>query len=214
MHIQITNIDDPDREAVIRAAVLFYGKKLLPTLYKKITVTINYNKDIPVEFEAETNWMDKNVFPKQFEISLCKGVKNFRKILQTLAHEMVHVKQFAKGEIYDHKYRRTFKWGKRHFNIDKEDYWDLPWEIEAYGRELGLYIKFKDYYDLTDRSLEKSLPLVVERITKYDKKYLEKNTKESKIKRCEKGDTNVVVVGTYAEESSGRRAVSYQPDAE
>jgi hypothetical protein len=214
MHIQITNIDDPDREAVIRAAVLFYGKKLLPTLYKKITVTINYNKDIPVEFEAETNWMDKNVFPKQFEISLCKGVKNFRKILQTLAHEMVHVKQFAKGEIYDHKYRRTFKWGKRHFNIDKEDYWDLPWEIEAYGRELGLYIKFKDYYDITDRSLEKSLPLVVERITKYDKKYLEKNTKESKIKRCEKGDTNAVVVGTYAEEGSGRRAVSYQPDAE
>jgi hypothetical protein len=194
--------------------VLFYGKKLLPTLYKKITVTINYNKDIPVEFEAETNWMDKNVFPKQFEISLCKGVKNFRKILQTLAHEMVHVKQFAKGEIYDHKYRRTFKWGKRHFNIDKEDYWDLPWEIEAYGRELGLYIKFKDYYDLTDRSLEKSLPLVVERITKYDKKYLEKNTKQSKIERCEKGDTNAVVVGTYAEEGSGRRAVSYQPDAE
>ncbi len=214
MHIQITNIDDPDREAVIRAAVLFYGKKLLPTLYKKITVTINYNKDIPVEFEAETNWMDKNVFPKQFEISLCKGVKNFRKILQTLAHEMVHVKQFAKGEIYDHKYRRTFKWGKRHFNIDKEDYWDLPWEIEAYGRELGLYIKFKDYYDITDRSLEKSLPLVVERITKYDKKYLEKNTKQSKIERCEKGDTNAVVVGTYAEEGSGRRAVSYQPDAE
>jgi hypothetical protein len=214
MHIQITNIDDPDREAVIRAAVLFYGKKLLPTLYKKITVTINYNKDIPVEFEAETNWMDKNVFPKQVEMSLCKGVKNFRKILQTLAHEMVHVKQFAKGEIYDHKYRRTFKWGKRHFNIDKEDYWDLPWEIEAYGRELGLYIKFKDYYDLTDRSLEKSLPLVVERITKYDKKYLEKNTKQSKIERCEKGDTNAVVVGTYAEEGSGRRAVSYQPDAE
>ena len=214
MHIQITNIDDPDREAVIRAAVLFYGKKLLPTLYKKITVTINYNKDIPVEFEAETNWMDKNVFPKQFEISLCKGVKNFRKILQTLAHEMVHVKQFAKGEIYDHKYRRTFKWGKRHFNIDKEDYWDLPWEIEAYGRELGLYIKFKDYYDLTDRSLEKSLPLVVERITKYDKKYLEKNNKQSKIERCEKGDSNAVIVGTYAEEGSGRRAVSYQPDAE
>lgn len=214
MHIQITNIDDPDREAVIRAAVLFYGKKLLPTLYKKITVTINYNKDIPVEFEAETNWMDKNVFPKQFEISLCKGVKNFRKILQTLAHEMVHVKQFAKGEIYDHKYRRTFKWGKRHFNIDKEDYWDLPWEIEAYGRELGLYIKFKDYYDLTDRSLEKSLPLVVERITKYDKKYLEKNTKESKIKRCEKGDCNAHVVGYNAEESSGRRAATSQPDAE
>jgi len=214
MHIQITNIDDPDREAVIRAAVLFYGKKLLPTLYKKITVIINYNKDIPVEFEAETNWMDKNVFPKQFEISLCKGVKNFRKILQTLAHEMVHVKQFAKGEIYDHKYRRTFKWGKRHFNIDKEDYWDLPWEIEAYGRELGLYIKFKDYYDLTDRSLEKSLPLVVERITKYDKKYLEKNNKQSKIERCEKGDSDAVIVGTYAEEGSGRRAVSYQPDAE
>ena len=214
MKVNINNIDDPDREAVIRAAVLFYGKKLLPILHKKITINIEYNKDIPVEFEAETNWVDKNVFPKVFEISLCRGVKNFRKIVQTLAHEMVHVKQFAKGEIYDHKYRRTFKWGSRSFNIDKEDYWDLPWEIEAYGRELGLFVKFKEYYDITNRSLDKSLPAVVERITLYDKKYLEKNNKASKIAKCEKGEINAVVVGTYAEEGSGRRAVSYQPDAE
>ena len=53
----------------------------------------------------------------------------------TLAHEIVHVKQYAKGQLKVRTTRRgnsIFTWlGKKHTG----DYYDLPWEIEAFSRE-------------------------------------------------------------------------------
>jgi hypothetical protein len=34
----------------------------------------------------------------------------------------------------------VFEGEKVHMEIT--DYWDYPWEIEAYGRQLGLFIRF------------------------------------------------------------------------
>jgi hypothetical protein len=55
-------------------------------------------------------------------------------LISTLCHEMVHVKQFALGQTQV-KYRGekpTFYWlGKR----VQADYWDQPWEQEAWRRE-------------------------------------------------------------------------------
>jgi len=31
------------------------------------------------------------------------------------------------------------------YDESKLDYWEQPWEIEAHGREKGLYYKFTDY---------------------------------------------------------------------
>jgi len=31
------------------------------------------------------------------------------------------------------------------------DYFDYPWEIEAYGRQLGLFIRFLENEGLTER---------------------------------------------------------------
>ena len=28
------------------------------------------------------------------------------------------------------------------YNPTKIDYWDLPWEIEAHGREVGLFVRY------------------------------------------------------------------------
>ncbi len=68
---------------------------------------------------------------------------SIRNILITLAHEMVHVKQWAKDEMYE--YYNTpnmvrFKGEKMYQN--EVDYWDYPWEIEAFGRQLGLFVRF------------------------------------------------------------------------
>jgi hypothetical protein len=54
------------------------------------------------------------------------------RLITTLAHEMVHVKQYAKGQIKSSKSCKTNYWmGK---NIRKE-YFEQPWEIEAYSKE-------------------------------------------------------------------------------
>lgn len=53
----------------------------------------------------------------------------------TLAHEMVHVKQRAKGQLknrIDNKGRVVWTWMGRDYNTD---YFESPWEIEAFSRE-------------------------------------------------------------------------------
>lgn len=78
-----------------------------------------------------------------------------RNIMTDLGHELVHVKQYLNNEIFDYtsgdvRYKGTLydsAWAE-----NEEAYFDAPWEIEAYGRELGLYRMFcqhaKNYTDL------------------------------------------------------------------
>ena len=55
----------------------------------------------------------------------------------TLAHEMVHVKQYVRHEL-----KEPTVWKGTNINTDKVEYWDLPWEIEAHGREIGLFVRW------------------------------------------------------------------------
>jgi hypothetical protein len=67
-------------------------------------------------------------------VMLLDSALNSELLISTLCHEMVHVKQFALGQTQV-KYRGekpTFYWmGKR----VQADYWDQPWEQEAWRRE-------------------------------------------------------------------------------
>ncbi len=62
-------------------------------------------------------------------------------ILKTLAHELVHVKQYVMGELKNSKHGMVYK--KTTYSPENIfDYFDLPYEIEAYGREKGLLMAF------------------------------------------------------------------------
>jgi len=64
-------------------------------------------------------------------------------ILQTLAHELVHVKQYVTGELMMRKHGLC--WRKEVLvsgSTTLEEYFGLPYEIEAYGREKGLLAMF------------------------------------------------------------------------
>lgn len=86
---------------------------------------------------------DRSNRPYEFELEINRD-NNTKTILYNLAHEIVHVKQFALGELDENQ----SKWHRVSVDSDKVDYWDLPWEIEAYGRERGLYVRFIDKYKL------------------------------------------------------------------
>lgn len=84
--------------------------------------------------------------PREFEIEI--GIQKQKLImLQALAHEFVHAKQFAYGELKDRyvKKQHITTW----LGQDCTDlmYWDRPWEIEAYGLEPGLVAKFLHEYN-------------------------------------------------------------------
>jgi len=62
-----------------------------------------------------------------------KPTRKLKDIGLTLAHEMVHVKQLAKG-ILKNKQNGVNIWaGKRYTN--KIAYLDMPWEIEAFSKQ-------------------------------------------------------------------------------
>ncbi len=59
-----------------------------------------------------------------------------------LAHEMVHIKQYINKELLELPYAVMFN-GKI-YRENEEDYWLYPWEVEAYGKQQGLYQKWRD----------------------------------------------------------------------
>ena len=81
---------------------------------------------------------DKRTFEIEVEVTL-----RLRRLLETLAHEMVHVKQYARNELH---VEYTNCWKNEFYT--KTDYWDCPWEIEAHGRELGLFIRWAELHKL------------------------------------------------------------------
>jgi hypothetical protein len=66
-------------------------------------------------------------------------------LMMNVGHEMIHIKQYLNNELFDYvdgkaRYKgQVFHTGH---SDDLEKYFDSPWEIEAYGREYGLYKVF------------------------------------------------------------------------
>ena len=58
--------------------------------------------------------------------------------LATLAHEMVHVKQFARGELNE----SLTRWKNK--DCSDTEYWDQPWEVEARDLQYDMVIKFEN----------------------------------------------------------------------
>ena len=65
-------------------------------------------------------------------------------MLETIAHEMCHVKQWASGDMYEYSDGFRTKYKKKAYNTKKMDYWDAPGEIEAHGREIGLFVQWAE----------------------------------------------------------------------
>ena len=65
----------------------------------------------------------------------------FVELLKTLAHELVHVKQYVLGELKTRDVGLVYK-GINHDAMNLMEYFELPYEIEAYGREKGLLYGF------------------------------------------------------------------------
>ena len=77
--------------------------------------------------------------PKYVMMFLDSSLK-FEDLVYTLAHEMVHVKQMVKGQYRLEETRR----GLKHFWMGrqvKKDYYEQPWELEAWSRERLLAVK-------------------------------------------------------------------------
>ena len=79
--------------------------------------------------------------PEDSEITVyINPTKPRTEMIKTFFHEMVHVKQYIKGELVSGIGKRPSRWkGKE---VDKS-YFESPWEIEAFEHELIMFDIFK-----------------------------------------------------------------------
>lgn len=64
-------------------------------------------------------------------------------LLTTVAHEMIHVKQYELGELVGDTSTQTWTYkGVKHDwsgGVPRSVYYSAPWEVEAYGLEKAMY---------------------------------------------------------------------------
>lgn len=105
-------------------------------LFDTSKVTINY---VFIRNLAKNNGMmaysDPDIEFNSYTIAVDSGIA-IRDLLLSVAHELVHVKQFV---LHEHKPTLN------------QNYFDDPAEIEAYGRELGLFTMWCEKYGLNKK---------------------------------------------------------------
>lgn len=120
-------------------AVNFFSDHLFsPRLSKHIVIELelkNYFKD---HGDCEILEYNSQRKARTFKIRL-RNKKSHKSLIKTLAHELVHVKQFALGEMSE--FHDRWRDGTDHKDTS---YYDLPWEIEARTMEHILYDKYKN----------------------------------------------------------------------
>ena len=125
----------------VKRAVNFYATRLgiSSRLAKKLSLNIIIEHK-PFGYAGLCNYGDDHIRPKEFRLRILD--QGIHETLCTLAHEMVHVKQYAKGELRDlmSKDNMVVWQGERRFisNDTEEAYLSQPWEQEAFGLEKKL----------------------------------------------------------------------------
>ena len=149
MKISIRNATEKVKPEELKEAVRFFADKLIPKVTQsRLNLSIIFDTDNKKlgKDRGQTIWDhygngDKNKFTIRVNPTL-----NRVNLLMTIAHEMVHVKQWATGELYDYKANTKARWHGEILETEDIDYWVQPWEIEAWGRETGLYLYYKDHH--------------------------------------------------------------------
>jgi len=121
------------RQAYTTIAVKHFAKQLgINRLALNIQVRLHNTVLLRSDEEDDSEGLCESLTSRNFIID----VASWGDWLTTLAHEMVHVKQFARGELSP-----TFsRWKKLEREFD--DYWEQPWENEARRLQHKLALKF------------------------------------------------------------------------
>lgn len=142
MKIRTKGIPVNVTRSLCKEAMRYYGEELLGRrLSNNIKISLIFEK-MPSPINALCQWQDDNHRCREFIIIIHKKL-NKKQTLISLAHEMVHVKQFARGELKDYLRTDEVKWKNRVYNLNKVKYWTCPWEKEAHKKDKILYESFK-----------------------------------------------------------------------
>ena len=148
MEINVYNASNKLESYVISAVEFAMAKFFdVKDLDKYISVDVDFT-----DLDVEGHCIDAG--DGEFSIEIKKDLPMREKMI-VLMHELVHMKQHIAGELEfggiiigkDGLKCKTTTWMGAEFDEDGPDYFDRPWEIEAFGRQLGLFIRWVESID-------------------------------------------------------------------
>jgi len=164
MQVKVYNCPDKYFKPYIVRATEFFAKELIPNarIRNNCTTIVRFDAKLENYGSCGAEGYNTRNQPRQFLIEVHPGL-GASTILSTLAHEMVHVKQYLTGQTDEN----LESWLGKRVNYEKTDYWDQPWEIDAHGREDGLLTKFaiqECLWEIFEDFKNPALPVVPEPI--------------------------------------------------
>lgn len=128
------------RKALLKAMPFF--AKLLKIHDYDVTISLSFKHGFTELFQAYAQVYHVSTHRINIEIdaSLHDNIA-----LRILAHEMVHVKQYVKGELSSDKNDLQL-WKGKHVS-DKLKYTSEPWEVEAMKKETLMMYKYIEFRD-------------------------------------------------------------------
>lgn len=126
-------------EAVSSALDILVSKRMKHTLFFEIYIQKDLHKERNVWGDMDVEDHDEKS-PKFYTIRLnYSGIESFAKMLETLAHELIHVEQFATRRLRNLAGPFRVAYEKDHYNTLEVPYYERPWEIEAHELEKSVY---------------------------------------------------------------------------
>ena len=119
-------------------------EKYIRDIAEELGINQHYTKYLEITFTSKLDgdsqgfcWGDKETHAEiEIARTLCGKRLSVDQMMKTLAHEMVHAKQYIFGELDG--YSDSWKGS----DVNYYSYEDSPWEKEAYKLEEILYEKF------------------------------------------------------------------------
>lgn len=111
---------------------------LPPAIYKKVHVTLKMSDEDTSDWAAAVPIDMHKVKPSLFDIEVYRSAAGLEDIglLLVISHELVHIKQFATGQLRGYvTTRATMMWRWNNKLVREPNYWLQPWEVEAHGLE-------------------------------------------------------------------------------
>jgi hypothetical protein len=148
MQVSVRGARDYTLTQLLKLAAKSFGKNLFsPRMLETITIKIRIHDTLDAGGYCDYEVDDETLTPRTFIIDILRTRRKIN-MFKVLAHEMVHAKQTAKGEMKDRivKSKYVTLWFGEKYTEDVS-YWDHPWELEAYGLEHSLVAKFLIEHD-------------------------------------------------------------------
>ena len=144
MYLDVKGFNRKQKRIVTDAALFFIDKLIHPRTINVLELTIVRKK---LWADGFCQYEDSNIRPRSFILEI-SDLLNGEELIKTVAHELVHVKQYVKGELKE-RYKPNYyhMWHKELVIVNDDNFYDVPWEVEARKFESYLYNLYVSRYD-------------------------------------------------------------------